>query len=203
MNERQESDGPRQRSDARSRLLEATITCIQERGRVGATAREIATRAEVNLGSIGYYFGSKDELIDQACVTACERWTGYLLENGFASAPDGPLAKRIATSLGTFLSSLGQNRPLALGFLEALASADRSPDVRSALVDYYDELRDAVAEDTGNGGSDVLGRAVAAASAIAIVALFDGLLIQWLLDPDLELNPLELVGSLGSLLDLE
>jgi AcrR family transcriptional regulator len=198
-----EQHGSQQRGDARSRLLEATIACIQERGRAGATSREIAAEAEANLGSIGYYFGSKDELVDQALVTACERWTGYLLDNGFASAPDGPLAERIATSLGTFLSSLGQNRPLALVFLEALASADRSPDVRSALVDYYDELRDAVAEDTGNSGSDVLGEAAAGALAIAVVALFDGLLIQSLLDPDFELNPVELVGSLARLLGLE
>jgi AcrR family transcriptional regulator len=201
---RQRGTSSRGEEDARTRLLEATIRTIQERGRGGATAREIAAAAEANLGSIVYYFGSKDALVDQALVAACERWTDSLKANGFASPKGRTLGERIATSLGAFIASLARNRPLALGFLEALASAERSPAVRSALVDYYDGLRAAVGEGTGNG-TDPLGLGVGAGegAAGAIVALFDGLLIQWLLEPDREFDPLELITSVGTLFVLE
>ncbi len=125
--------------------------------------------------------------------------------NGFASAEGRTLSERIATSLGAFSASLTGNRPLALVFLEALASADRSPAVRSALADYYDDLRKAVSLGTGKG-TEALGFGGGAAdggAAGAIVALFDGLLIQRLLEPDLEFYPLELVASVGRLFALE
>jgi AcrR family transcriptional regulator/mRNA-degrading endonuclease toxin of MazEF toxin-antitoxin module len=194
------SNSGSQRGDARARLLEATVRTIQERGRSGATAREIASAAEANLGAIVYYFGSKDELVDQALVTACKRWTDSLKTSGFATAAGATAGERLASSLGGFLDSLAGNRSLAVAFLEALASAERSPSVRSALRDSYADLREAVAERNGDG-TDALGLGSEAAEAVAglVVALFDGLFIQWLVEPDLELNPLELVASMGSL----
>jgi len=196
--------GKASRADARTRLLEATIRIVQERGRGGATAREIAAAAEANLSSIVYYFGSKDTLVEEALVAACERWTDALKANGFAAPEGRTLGERIATSLGVVTSSLARNRPLALVFLEALASAEHSPAVRSALADYYESLRASVAEATGNGTDPLgLGSAAAEAAAGAIVALFDGLLIQWVLEPTREYDPLELVSSVGTLFVLE
>ena len=185
---------------ARSRLLEATIRTVEERGRGGATAREIASAAEANLGAIVYYFGSKDELVDQALIAASERWTDSLKANGFAAAAGETVGERFASALGGFMGSLAGNRSLAVAFVEALASAERSPNVQSALRDSYAGLREAVAGGNGDG-TDAFGLGDEAAESVAggVVALFDGLLIQWLLEPDLELNPLELVGSLGSL----
>lgn len=185
---------------ARTRLLEAAIGTIQERGRGGATAREIAAAAEANLASIVYYFGSKDALIDQALVVASERWTASVKATGLASGDGKTLGERMGSSLGTFIASLARNRPLALAFLEALASADRSPAVRSALADCYEGLREAVGQGTGNGAEQLGMGEEAAEAAGAVVALFDGLLIQWLLDPDRDLDPLSLVASLGSLM---
>jgi AcrR family transcriptional regulator len=204
MNGQDVSAGGSGPTDARTRLLEATIRTIEERGRGGTTAREIATTAGANLGSIVYYFGSKDTLVDEALVAACERWTDSLRANGFAAGEGRTLGERIATSLGAFIASLARNRALALVFLEALASAERSPAVRSALSEYYESLRAAVAEGTGNGTDPLgLGPAAADAAAGAIVALFDGLLIQWVLEPEREFDPLELVTSMGTLLVLE
>ena len=195
-----ESDSARL-ADAPARLLEATIRTIQDKGRGGATAREISRAAEANLGSIVYYFGSKDELVDQALVAAGERWTDSLRENGLGSASGDSIGERIVGSLGSYLGSLTRNRRLALSFLEALASADRSPTVRSAMADRYEGLRETVAEGTANGTNPLgLSEEATDAAAGALVALFDGLLIQWLLAPDRGLNPLELVTSLGSLL---
>jgi AcrR family transcriptional regulator len=187
------------RGETRARLLEATIRTIQERGRSGATARAIASASDANLGSIVYYFGSKEELVDEALATAGKRWTELVKANGFASASGKRVDERLASSLSAFIGSLADNRPLAGAFLEALASVDRSPSVLSALRQSYGELRDAVAEGNGGGTAALgLGNEAGEAVAGAVVALFDGLLIQWLLEPDREVNPLEIVTWLGS-----
>ena len=192
--------GTRRGGDAKKRLLEATIRTIQERGREGASVRQITSAAEADLGSINYHFGSKDQLVDQALVAVCERWVDSLKGSGLVPAAGNTIGEHIARSLGAFATSLPHNRSLALAFIEALASAERSPTVREALRDSYEELRTAVAEraDGGNGG---LGQADSPAETVAgaIVALFDGVLIQLLLDPQLELRPGELIASLGSL----
>lgn len=191
-----ETGGTARAEDARTRLLEATIRTLQEEGRGGATARAITSAAEANLGSIVYYFGSKDELVDAALVAVCERWVGFFKESGLASAAGKTIGERVARSLGAFTSSLPRNRPLALAFVEALASAERSPDVREALRDGYEDLRKTVAE-----GTETLAEAQTAAETVpsAIVALFDGLLIQLLLEPEREVRPGELTAALGSL----
>jgi AcrR family transcriptional regulator len=48
--------------DARERILDAALEIFSEEGFAGTTTREIAARADVNLGLIKYYFGSKDAL---------------------------------------------------------------------------------------------------------------------------------------------
>jgi AcrR family transcriptional regulator/mRNA-degrading endonuclease toxin of MazEF toxin-antitoxin module len=190
----------RRRGDARKRLLEATIRTIQERGREGASVRQITSAAEADLGSINYHFGSKDHLVDQALVAVCERWVDSLKGSGLVSAAGKTIGERLARSLGAFASSVPRNRSLALAFIEALATAERSPAVKEALRERYAELRKAVAEGAGEGAGP-LGQADEAAETVAgaIVALFDGVLIQLLLDPERALKPRELIASLGSL----
>jgi AcrR family transcriptional regulator len=49
----------------RSTIVEAALALFRERGYEAATMREIASRAGVSTGSAYYYFGSKEELIQE------------------------------------------------------------------------------------------------------------------------------------------
>jgi len=49
-------------SDTRERILSAALSAFAERGFDGATTRDIAGRAGVNLGLIQYYFAGKQNL---------------------------------------------------------------------------------------------------------------------------------------------
>lgn len=51
--------------DTRSRILEATADLIGRERNLNLTVREIASRAEVNIASVNYYFRSKDKLINE------------------------------------------------------------------------------------------------------------------------------------------
>lgn len=47
----------------REKMIETTVHILQQRGFKQATVRTIAKEANVNIASIRYYFGSKEELI--------------------------------------------------------------------------------------------------------------------------------------------
>lgn len=51
---------------AREKMLQAALTVFGEHGFDGATTRMLAHAANMNLGAIPYYFGSKEDLYTQA-----------------------------------------------------------------------------------------------------------------------------------------
>ncbi len=56
-------DNPEKLSDpTRARILDAALDLFGERGLTGATVRDIAARAKVNVAAISYHFGGKEEL---------------------------------------------------------------------------------------------------------------------------------------------
>lgn len=58
----------------REALLDGAKRCLLEKGYARTTARDIADAAGVSLAAIGYHFGSKDSLLEQAFMAAMEDW---------------------------------------------------------------------------------------------------------------------------------
>ncbi len=56
------SAGTASGAETRERILHAALAAFSEQGFDGASTRDIATRADVNLGLIQYHFGGKDKL---------------------------------------------------------------------------------------------------------------------------------------------
>lgn len=165
------------RPSNRAALLEGAVTCLQERGYADTRARDIAAAAGANLASIGYHFGSTEQLLAEALSEAFNRWLSEFAGMLGTERPRGSMhpLERAASALR---ASLEQNRGLALAFVEALARAPRSEPLRVELADSYARGRQAVMAIFGTG-SDKTGMALAS----VLIATFDGLLIQWLLDP--------------------
>ncbi|HKV20598.1 MAG TPA: TetR family transcriptional regulator [Mycobacterium sp.] len=161
-----------EQASTRDRILEAAIDCIRLKGYAATTARDIAAVSGANLASIGYHFGGKDALLDEALVEATERWIGPLAR----SAPDGGSAD-LARELERFIASLAAHRATAMAFFETLPRVERSPLVRDRLIEIYDRLRAAV---LGRLPPEIRTDALAS----AIVALYDGIVVQWLIDPN-------------------
>ncbi|WP_436701952.1 TetR/AcrR family transcriptional regulator [Nocardioides sp. BYT-33-1] len=57
----------------RARLLDATLRVVADQGIAKASARSIATEAEVNQALVFYHFGSVDELLAAACLHGAEQ----------------------------------------------------------------------------------------------------------------------------------
>lgn len=62
------SGEPHVASSSRDRLLDAAEFLFAEVGYAGISVREIAARAKVNLGSIPYYFGTKENLLKEVIL---------------------------------------------------------------------------------------------------------------------------------------
>jgi AcrR family transcriptional regulator len=76
--------------NTRQRILQAALEAFSERGFDGATTRDIAARADVNLGLIKYYFDSKLKLWRAAVDAAFETLSGALA----GGLDDGPVLDR-------------------------------------------------------------------------------------------------------------
>jgi len=61
----------------KQRLMDATLTLLAERGEDGVTLRDITTKAETNVASVSYHFGSLGAL---CCATAKDAITRLLDE---------------------------------------------------------------------------------------------------------------------------
>jgi BetI-type transcriptional repressor, C-terminal len=97
--------------------------------------------------------------------------------------PDVPPIERAHLAWAALLDSLNGRRALLVSFIEALAQADRDPALREQLAAMYRNTRGRVAELVA-GALDVPAddpRCTAVASWV--MAVCDGLSMQWLLDP--------------------
>jgi AcrR family transcriptional regulator len=185
----------------RDRLLEGAIECLRTKGYARTTARDIATAANANLASIGYHFGSKEALLNEAINRAVEEWTARLGEAAFAGEDESPLGQ-VTASWVAMLASFEELRPVLVGFVEAVGQSAWSENLRLELAAHYRAVREQVASMVRTSLGSAAERAGADAKVVAsfLIAVCDGLVLQWLLDPEETPTGEELVASLGSAL---
>ena len=156
-------------------LLEAAIVCLRERGYGGTRARDLASAAGVSLGAIRYHFGSTEALLNEAIAESSRRWiSGF--QSSMAAATNA--AAGLEGAAADLYRVFDANRALLIGFVEAFAHAQRSAPARDQLAGSYDDFRREVAVALRSTGPD------AESLASILIALVDGLMIQWLLAPD-------------------
>jgi AcrR family transcriptional regulator len=193
----------RERVSHRDALLEGAVVCIQERGYARITARDLVAASGTNLGSIGYHFGSKERLLNEALFEGFRRWLVPFLERAADPEPEDPW-ERLRGMLTVLYEDLEQHRPLITSFFEAVVQSQRSEELRLQLAELYDGFRQATAAAVSaalpqgvDGGVDP------EVIASFLLAALDGLMVQWLLDPEKPAHPRELFasieGALGAL----
>jgi len=185
----------------REQLLEGAIECLRTKGYARTTTRDIAAAANANLASIGYHFGSKEALLNQAILRACEQWTNRLGEAAFAGEDESPLGQ-MAASWVAMLNSFEELRPILVGLIDAAAQSAWSDDLRQELAAHYRVSREQVAlmvrQSLGEGVEEAGVDPKVVGSFL--IAVCDGLVLQWLIDPDETPRGEELISSLGAAL---
>jgi AcrR family transcriptional regulator len=184
----------------REQLLEGAMECLRAKGYSRTTARDIAGAADANLASIGYHFGSKEALLNEAILRSCDRWTERLADAAFASG-ENPLGQ-MAASWVVMRESFDELRPVLVGLIEAVAQSAWSKELREKLADHYLTSRERVAAMVRQSLGENLEQDGVDPRVIAsfLIAVCDGLVLQWLLDPQQTPSGEQLASSLGAAL---
>lgn len=181
----------------REALLHAAITCLNERGYGKTTSRDIAATAGISsLAAIVYHYGSKEALLNAAIAEIVRRWIERLQQ--FVHGPDGGI-DGLRAAAAEYYGTLEANRSALGGFVEALGHAPRSDDIREQMAQQYQGFRDSLAAIFEQNGHQEPNSPRLHAMSSVLMALVDGLLIQWLLDPGAAINSAELDRAITSL----
>ena len=175
----------------REALIKGTIDCLMTKGYARTTARDIAAASDANLASIGYHFGSKEGLLNEALIRLFERRNrrvGKLAVTGEDTSPLGFLTATFAGADKVFSAP----RPVFVALLEAVAQAEHSTALRDQLAAHYQDARERIAATVAAN----LGSEEPEVMASFLMAVFDGLVIQWLLDPEHTPRAAELADAL-------
>lgn len=169
----------------REDLLEGAKRCLLEKGFLRTTARDIVKESGTNLASIGYHYGSKDALLVQAYVELIEG-VGDTFEPGWgaeAAAPAGSL-ERFQEVWDGVIRSLPGSRAIWLLSFELLFQGDRLPEVRKLLAEAQVEGRKGVLSMFNGIPEPELDEASVDTEGRFYQTLLNGLMVQWLFDPD-------------------
>lgn len=169
------------RGTHRTRLLEAARSLLREHDYGTITARDLVAASNTNLGSIGYHFGSKEALLNEAIGQALEEWCDAIVQTTSADLRTGPDA--LLGWLRALLDEFDSMRPYYQAFIEALARSARSPQLRAQLAAHYNRQRDRVSRWFTDSLDGALGPDEASSLAALMIATADGLLIQRFIDP--------------------
>ncbi|MGW2820770.1 TetR/AcrR family transcriptional regulator [Streptomyces sp. NPDC001443] len=195
----------------REELLEGAKRCLLQKGFVRTTARDIVKESGTNLASIGYHYGSKDALLVQAYISLIEEMgdssdpgsgsdpgPGWGAGGG-ASAPPGSL-ERFQEVWGNIIRSVPHSRAVWLLSFELILQGDQLPEVRKLLAAAQEQGRsgilplfNGVPEEQLDGESvDTEGR--------FYQTLLNGLMVQWVFDPDTATSAEQLTEGLRRVL---
>ena len=166
----------------RDRLLDAARTCLESKGYARTTARDLVAASGTNLASIGYHFGSKEALLNEAIGNAFAEWTDEVNRVVRETPADAPL-ERLLEGWREMLGRTEANRPLIVANMEAMAQVARSPELREKMAAAYEQCRvkiAAVVRESVPEGAEVDADVVAS----FIIAVVDGITLQHMADPE-------------------
>jgi AcrR family transcriptional regulator len=167
-------------------LLAAARRCLVARGYARTTARDLVAESGTNLASIGYHFGSKEALLAQAMDDLAMEYTERVLALAGAVGAAGTDPGQAVAAAWVAMTDMQQEeeaQPLLVAFVEALAQAQRSDTLRARLAEGYEEMRRRIVEGilaVVPDASEEIARTVAS----FFIAVSDGYMVQWILDPE-------------------
>ena len=183
------TDRPRSiEGDKAQRIVDATRTCVAERGVAGATFDHVARAAGVSRGLLHYYFGTKERLLVEVVRRDCDLRM-QLLEAQLSGAED---ADAFIALLRAQLEEFVTTEPgLVTLIFELFTIARRNEEIAAEFAELLRRTRVHVADLLAAKQADGVLRLGGEPEAIADVlfGLGDGLAIRMISDPRRDWGP--------------
>ncbi|MEY9927136.1 AcrR family transcriptional regulator [Catenulispora sp. GP43] len=186
----------------RDDLLAGAKKCLLEKGYSRTTARDIAQASGVSLAAIGYHFGSKDALMNEAMFQAIGEW-GDHLEEAFAKAgPDLSVQERFARVYDDVSTTFDRNQPLWMASFELILQLDHIPGAREMFKNAIPEARKGLANLILGIPEEDQGLDMELGAGAVLYSLMAGLLIQRFADADRTPTGADMARGLRQLADV-
>ena len=167
----------------REALLDGAKRCLIEKGYSKTTARDIADAAGVSLAAIGYHYGSKESLLEQAFMAAMEEWfDGSAAEDRHEELPAGSL-ERFQAFFGEVIATFPQQRPLLRLNIEMGLETMHNPPLGAFMSHAVQLGREGLAEALTGLDPERDGELAQQVGAFYSV-LMTGLVAQYLIDQE-------------------
>lgn len=163
----------------KQRILDVAANLVMERGVKGTSLADIAREAGISKGTLFYYFAAKDDLVFELTEQHFDNITRGLLKR--VEQMQGESLEKILYESLTAIITAEDRGKLNLYLLQE-AVIDNAA-LRARFRATYREYQSLVAQFLFMVTPDTTPDKVRALSRI-LVALLDGLIIQWLLEPE-------------------
>jgi AcrR family transcriptional regulator len=167
----------------REQILSAALTCFAEKGFHASTMDDLVRASGLSKGSLYWHFSSKEEvflaLVDSFTAELYGAW------DDIAESDDDKL-EVLKRECETSVRRFADERL----FLLAWAEFFTHPAGRERLRDAYEVARgkfEAIVE-AGRANGSLCDGPPAPSVASTLVATFEGIFLQWLVDPDFSLE---------------
>lgn len=181
----------------REDLIAGAKRCLIEKGYTQTTARDIAAASGVSLAAIGYHFGSKDALMNQAVFEAIGDWSDEVQRAlGGEGAPVGDELRRFESIMERTIAAFGgEARGLWASQLELVSLMPHNEELRSFLAAVQGPAAEGLADlflgiDAGSDPE------AAREAGSVLHALFIGVMVKWFMDPKQALSAHELAEGM-------
>lgn len=160
----------------REKLLEAAGRCLFEKGYERTTVRDLASAAGVSMAAIGYHFGSKEALLNQALFEA--------LDSGDRAFGPSAQDAGLGALWGRLIEAFSANETFWVANLETVLRAQRDPELREQVAAGLRQGRSGMAREVTGTAESELSEATVRTLGSVQLALVSGLMMQHLTDPE-------------------
>jgi AcrR family transcriptional regulator len=181
----------------RTELIDAALRVLARDGVAAATTRRIADEAGLPLGAVHYWFAGKDDLMEAVVIAVLDK-----LSDAMEQAAEVSNSATLLDSLRAAWRVVEDDDPGAqLALYELTSLSIRTPAMRDLARRQYALYRETAKRITDAwikaSGADLPGGPEIVAQLCS--AVFDGMSIAWLADPD-GWNPDDVFALLSHLL---
>ncbi|HEX4791085.1 MAG TPA: helix-turn-helix domain-containing protein [Actinospica sp.] len=166
----------------REALLDGARRVLVEKGYAKTTARDVADAAGVSLAAIGYHFGSKESLLEQAFMAAMEDWFDDGGEDRHDEHPPGSL-ERFTAFFEEVEASFPHQRPLMRLNIEMGIEGTDNPALRAFMARMVQFGRMELARELGGLDFEKDGELAGQVGSFYSI-LMTGLVCQYLIDQE-------------------
>lgn len=185
----------------RDALLAGAKRCLLEKGYARTTVRDItAASGGVSMAAIGYHFGSREALLNDALIQTLDEWGAQIQHAlAFDTSSDATRAERFEAAWSRMIESFTTHRPLWVASIEAALQGEHSAELRQQLAAGQQEGRRGTVAWLQGVEESVVTDATARTIGSVQMALISGLMLQWLTDPEHSPSGPEVVEGLRAI----